>query len=310
VFERFTERARQVVALAQVEARGLKHNYIGTEHLLLGLLREEEGLAAGVLESLDITGERVRAEVERIIGPGEEVTEGEVPFTPRAKKVLELALRECKSLGHNYIGTEHILLGLARENAGVAAQILVDFDADSATIRNEVIRMLSDPGASARQRRALSPDEGRGPSQRIAPGWLDGLGLMLNQLAEEIRREVDREPDAGDLLLALAVSPETLPAQALQQLEIDIDELWGQIEHLRHQAHQAQEQLTTQIEQTRLEKERAIQAKEFQSAARLRDQERDLTQQQRAQTIVSAQALEAARRRLGLPTPPQPPTGG
>ncbi len=171
--------------------------------------------------------------------------------------------------------------------------------------------MLSDPGASARQRRALSPDEGRGPSpQRIAPGWLDGLGLMLNQLAEEIRRELDREPDAGDLLLALAVSPETLPAQALQQLEIDIDELWGQIEHLRHQAHQAQEQLTKQIEQTRLEKERAIEAKEFQSAARLRDQERELTQQQRAQTIVSAQALQAARRRLGLPTPPQPPTGG
>src|SRR5918995_1691022 len=116
MFERFTERARQVVVLAQEEARTLKHNYIGTEHILLGLLREEEGLAARVLESLDITVERVRAQVVRIVGSGEEVTSGQIPFTPRAKKVLELALREALSLGHNYIGTEHILLGLVREN--------------------------------------------------------------------------------------------------------------------------------------------------------------------------------------------------
>ena len=112
MFERFTERARQVVVLAQEEARTLKHNYIGTEHILLGLLREEEGLAARVLESLDITVERVRAQVVRIVGSGEEVTSGQIPFTPRAKKVLELALREALSLGHNYIGTEHILLAL------------------------------------------------------------------------------------------------------------------------------------------------------------------------------------------------------
>src|SRR3954466_13029745 len=146
MFERFTERARQVVVLAQEEARTLKHNYIGTEHILLGLLREEEGLAARVLESLDITVERVRAQVVRIVGSGEEVTSGQIPFTPRAKKVLELALREALSLGHNYIGTEHILLGLVRENEGVAARILLDFDADSEKIRNEVIRMLSGPG--------------------------------------------------------------------------------------------------------------------------------------------------------------------
>src|SRR6516225_2439833 len=146
MFERFTERARQVVVLAQEEARTLKHNYIGTEHILLGLLREEEGLAARVLESLDITVERVRAQVVRLVGSGEEVTSGQIPFTPRAKKVLELALREALSLGHNYIGTEHILLGLVRENEGVAARILLDFDADSEKIRNEVIRMLSGPG--------------------------------------------------------------------------------------------------------------------------------------------------------------------
>jgi ATP-dependent Clp protease ATP-binding subunit ClpC len=107
VFERFTERARQVVVLAQDEARALKHNYIGTEHILLGLLREEEGLAARVLESLDIAVEEVRAQVARIVGQGDEVTTGQIPFTPRAKKVLELALREALSLGHNYIGTEH-----------------------------------------------------------------------------------------------------------------------------------------------------------------------------------------------------------
>src|SRR6059036_1789319 len=146
MFERFTERARQVVVLAQEEARILKHNYIGTEHILLGLLREEEGLAARVLESLDITVERVRAQVVRIVGSGEEVTSGQIPFTPRAKKVLELALREALSLGHNYIGTEHILLGLVRENEGVAARILLDFDADAEKIRNEIIRMLSGPG--------------------------------------------------------------------------------------------------------------------------------------------------------------------
>jgi hypothetical protein len=146
VFERFTERARQVVVLAQDEARALRHNYIGTEHLLLGLLREEEGLAARVLESLDITVEEVRAQVTRVIGQGDEpLTTGQIPFTPRAKKVLELALREAMALGHNYIGTEHILLGVVRENQGVAARILLDFDADAEKIRNEVLRMLSGP---------------------------------------------------------------------------------------------------------------------------------------------------------------------
>jgi ATP-dependent Clp protease ATP-binding subunit ClpC len=147
VFERFTERARQVVVLAQDEARALKHNYIGTEHILLGLLREEEGLAARVLESLDVTVEEVRAQVARIIGPGDEpIVSGQIPFTPRAKKVLELSLREALSLKHNYIGTEHILLGLVRENEGVAARILLDFDADAEKIRNEIMRVLSGPG--------------------------------------------------------------------------------------------------------------------------------------------------------------------
>src|SRR5436190_1773369 len=180
MFERFTERARQVVVFAQDEARALKHNYIGTEHLLLGLLREEEGLAARVLESLEITAEGVRAEVAMIIGQGEdEATAGQIPFTPRAKKVLELALREALSLGHNYIGTEHILLGLVRENEGVAARILLDFDADAEKIRNEIIRMLSGPGR--RQQGAGGAPGEKSKSSKL----LDQFGRNFTKQAAE-----------------------------------------------------------------------------------------------------------------------------
>jgi ATP-dependent Clp protease ATP-binding subunit ClpC len=179
VFERFTERARQVVVLAQDEARALKHNYIGTEHILLGLLREEEGLAARVLESLDITVEEVRAQVARIVGQGDEVTSGQIPFTPRAKKVLELALREALSLGHNYIGTEHILLGLVRENEGVAARILLDFDADAEKIRNEIIRMLSGPGRRGQAQGGPAGEKSK--SSKL----LDQFGRNLTKLAAE-----------------------------------------------------------------------------------------------------------------------------
>jgi ATP-dependent Clp protease ATP-binding subunit ClpC len=181
LFERFTERARQVVVLAQDEARALKHNYIGTEHILLGLLREEEGLAARVLESLDITVEEVRAQVARIVGQGDEVTTGQIPFTPRAKKVLELALREALSLGHNYIGTEHILLGLVRENEGVAARILLDFDADAEKIRNEIIRMLSGPGRRQQGAAAGATGGERSKSSKL----LDQFGRNLTKLATD-----------------------------------------------------------------------------------------------------------------------------
>ncbi|MFM9019111.1 MAG: ATP-dependent Clp protease ATP-binding subunit [Actinomycetota bacterium] len=184
MFERFTERARQVVVLAQEEARTLKHNYIGTEHILLGLLREEEGLAARVLEGLEITVEEVRAQVIRIGGSGAEDTSGQIPFTPRAKTVLELALREALSLGHNYIGTEHILLGLVRENEGVAARILADFDADSEKIRNEIIRMLSGPG----RRQGQGSGGGGGSTQsgdKKSSKLLDQFGRNLTKLAAD-----------------------------------------------------------------------------------------------------------------------------
>jgi ATP-dependent Clp protease ATP-binding subunit ClpC len=202
VFERFTERARQVVVLAQEEARILKHNYIGTEHILLGLLREEEGLAARVLESLDITVERVRAQVVRIVGSGEEVTSGQIPFTPRAKKVLELALREALSLGHNYIGTEHILLGLVRENEGVAARILLDFDADSEKIRNEVIRMLSGPGG-----RRQGGGQGQGSAEgKKSSKLLDQFGRNLTKLAAEGKLDpvVGRETEIERIMQILS----------------------------------------------------------------------------------------------------------
>jgi ATP-dependent Clp protease ATP-binding subunit ClpC len=200
LFERFTERARQVVVLAQDEARALKHNYIGTEHILLGLLREEEGLAARVLESLDITVEEVRAQIARIVGQGDEVTTGQIPFTPRAKKVLELALREALSLGHNYIGTEHILLGLVRENEGVAARILLDFDADAEKIRNEIIRMLSGPG-----RRQQSGGGAPGEKTKTSK-LLDQFGRNLTKQAAEGKSDpvVGRQTEIERLMQILS----------------------------------------------------------------------------------------------------------
>jgi ATP-dependent Clp protease ATP-binding subunit ClpA len=203
VFERFTERARQVVVLAQDEARGLRHNYIGTEHILLGLLREEEGLAARVLESLDITIEEVRAQVQRIVGQGEEAATGQIPFTPRAKKVLELSLKEALAMNHNYIGTEHVLLGLVRENEGVAARILLDFDADSEKVRSEVIRMLGGLPRPNVEQVATPLHRWRGMARRVSDygpeatsftrlpillvGWLLfgaalGIGILLGWL--------------------------------------------------------------------------------------------------------------------------------
>jgi ATP-dependent Clp protease ATP-binding subunit ClpC len=165
VFERFTERARQVVVLAQDEARELRHNYIGTEHLLLGVLREEEGIGARVLQRLGVTLDEARAQLNRIIGRGDEPpASGQIPFTPRAKKALELALKEALALGHKYIGTEHILLGIARVDDGVAASILSSFDADVDTIRNEVVRTL---GGRAVQPRPLPPSGAE--SIRIRP---------------------------------------------------------------------------------------------------------------------------------------------
>jgi len=183
VFERFTERARQVIVLAQEEARVLRHTYIGTEHLLLGLLREQEGIASRALAALGIGIERVRVEVIRIVGRGEEATHGQIPFTPRAKKVLELGLREAQALGHNYIGTEHLLLGLAREDSGVASSILLDLGADADRVRAEVGRMLGGPARRLPQQHlAARRQPGRQPIDwhRAQLLWRpDGLELRV-----------------------------------------------------------------------------------------------------------------------------------
>ena len=166
LFERFTDRARRVVVLAQEEARLLNHNYIGTEHILLGLIHEGEGVAAKALESLGISLEAVRAQVEEIIGHGGQAPSGHIPFTPRAKKVLELSLREALQLGHNYIGTEHILLGLIREGEGVAAQVLVKLGADLSRVRQQVIQLLS--GYAGSKESGGAPHGWR-PSAEAAP---------------------------------------------------------------------------------------------------------------------------------------------
>ena len=180
MFERFTDRARRVVVLAQEEARMLNHNYIGTEHILLGLIHEGEGVAAKALESLGISLEGVRAQVEEIIGQGQQAPSGHIPFTPRAKKVLELSLREALQLGHNYIGTEHILLGLIREGEGVAAQVLVKLGADLNRVRQSVIQLLS--GYQGKEAVASGgPAEGT-PSTSLV---LDQFGRNLTQAARE-----------------------------------------------------------------------------------------------------------------------------
>jgi len=180
MFERFTDRARRVVVLAQEEARMLNHNYIGTEHILLGLIHEGEGVAAKAMEGMGISLEAVRAQVEEIIGQGQQAPSGHIPFTPRAKKVLELSLREALQLGHNYIGTEHILLGLIREGEGVAAQVLVKLGADLNRVRQQVIQLLS--GYQGKEAVAANgPAEGT-PSTSLV---LDQFGRNLTQAARE-----------------------------------------------------------------------------------------------------------------------------
>ncbi|KUF07345.1 ATP-dependent Clp protease ATP-binding subunit [Leucobacter sp. G161] len=182
MFERFTDRARRVIVLAQEEAKLLNHNYIGTEHILLGLIHEGEGVAAKALEQLDISLDAVRAQVTEIIGTGQQPPSGHIPFTPRAKKMLELSLRESLQLGHNYIGTEHILLGLIREGEGVAAQVLVKLGADLNRVRQAVIQLLSGYQAGKESATVGAPEAGEAPKGSQV---LDQFGRNLTQAARE-----------------------------------------------------------------------------------------------------------------------------
>lgn len=200
MFERFTERARRVIILAQEEAKRLNHSAVGTEHILLGIIREGEGVASKVLESLNIVPDRVRAEIESAIGRGERTPYEEVAFTPRAKKVLELALDEARRLGHNYIGTEHLLLGLVREGQSTAARVLVAQGAGLAAVRSQVMRAVSGPGVADPGTAPVSePDEARQSWQEV--GWAvvaagtsatwRVLGMARAQAAADERRDVE-----------------------------------------------------------------------------------------------------------------------
>src|ERR1700709_774007 len=199
MFERFTDRARRVVVLAQEEARMLNHNYIGTEHILLGLIHEGEGVAATAMGSLGISLEAGRQQVEEIIGQGQQAPSGHIPFTPRAKKVLELSLREALQLGHNYIGTEHILLGLIREGEGVAAQVLVKLGADLNRVRQQVIQLLN----------GYQSKEPAGATSESAPSTslvLDQFGRNLTQAAREGKLDpvIGREKEIERLMQVLS----------------------------------------------------------------------------------------------------------
>ena len=232
MFERFTDRARRVVVLAQDEARRLDHNYIGTEHILLGLIHEGEGVAAKALQSLGISLDAVRQQVEEIIGRGQQTPSGHIPFTPRAKKVLELSLRESLQLGHTYIGTEHILLGLIREGDGVAAQVLVRLGADLNRVRQQVIELLhghqaEEPASAASAEREL----------RLLPGVQARLEAIEQRLTA-IEQRVGTGPETSDL-----------------------DE---------------------QIAQVRREKESAVDARDYERAASLRNREKELLKELRA----------------------------
>ena len=202
MFEKFTDKARRVVVLAQEEAKLLNHNYIGTAHILLGLIHEGEGVAAKALESLNISLEQVREQVQEIIGQGQQAPSGHIPFTPRAKKVLELSLREALQLGHSYIGTEHLLLGLIREGEGVAAQVLTKLGADTNKVRQQVIQLLS--GYQGNETVSVGADTP--PPQQKGSQILDQYGKNLTQAAAEGKLDpvVGREREVERVMQILA----------------------------------------------------------------------------------------------------------
>jgi Clp amino terminal domain, pathogenicity island component/UvrB/uvrC motif len=229
VFERYTDRARRVVVLAQEEARMLNHNYIGTEHLLLGLIHEGEGVAARALESLGVSLDAVRQQVKEIIGQGEQAPTGHIPFTPRAKKVIELAGREASDLGHDYVGTEHLLLGLIREGDGVAAQTLARLGVDLAGARLQVVELLH--GRAGSGLLSQRPRRGKRARDRLFDDALVRVDSLDRRLVA-IERWVGMRPDMSDL--------------------------------------------DQQISQVRRDKESAIDVQDFETAAVLRDKEKEL----------------------------------
>jgi ATP-dependent Clp protease ATP-binding subunit ClpC len=243
MFERFTDRARRVVVLAQEEARMLEHNYIGTEHLLLGLIHEGEGVAAKALRALDVDLDTLRREVEALVGRGQQPMPGQhIPFTPQAKKVLELALRESVQLGHDYIGTEHLLLGLVREGEGPAAQVLQQRGIELNTVRQEVIRLLHGHQAGEGRRR-----------RRVAWARPGVEGAALEEISHQLR-VLGARLAAIEEKLGIEESPER---QRLRRIDAE-------------------------VARVRRQKESAIDEQDFEQAARLRDEEKRLLSDRRA----------------------------
>jgi hypothetical protein len=243
MFQRFTDRARQVVVLAQEEARRLDHNYVGTEHILLGLISEGGGVAARALESLGIGLDAVRQQVEEIIGQGQQAPSGHIPFTPRAKKVLELSLRESMQLGHTYIGTEHILLGLVREGDGVAAQVLVRLGADLNRVRQQVIQLLAgraaaEPGPGVDVRPEMAEQRaGIGPDTRDLDEQIEAAraGKQAAIDAQDFEQAVLLRHRETQLLAAKAARQEQRAAAhpALPDLVEQSRQLTAEVERLR-----------------------------------------------------------------------------
>jgi ATP-dependent Clp protease ATP-binding subunit ClpA len=229
MFERFTDRARRVVVLAQEEARMLNHNYIGTEHILLGLIHEGEGVAAKALEALGVSLTEVRTLVEEIIGQGQAAPTGHIPFTPRAKKVLELSLRESLQLGHNYIGTEHILLGLVREGEGVAAQVLVKLGANLDRVRQQVLGVLGEEGV-------LETPPGKRFLERLTDPALAVLAI-----ARDSARDLGHDAiEPADLLLALITTDDPQVKQLVASWGIDLEAVRQRIGELAAEEERAE----------------------------------------------------------------------
>ncbi|HEY1591946.1 MAG TPA: Clp protease N-terminal domain-containing protein [Solirubrobacteraceae bacterium] len=302
MFERFTDEARQVVVGAQEEAREIGHDYIGTEHILLGLLRSRPSAASEALSALGIGLDDARARIIQIVSRSEQPSEGQIPFTPRAKKVLELSLREALSRGQNYIGSEHILLGLIREGEGVAARVLLDYGVTGEALRQATLDRMPVPGPQPPEVAPVATSGVRS-DRPIRDAWTDGLAGHLGTLSSEIRAEFGRGADAGDLLLALACAPGTLVERVLRELGVDLDELWGRIETVRRERLVERAAVECEIAEVRQAKDAAVESHEFARAAELRDSERVLRERLRESAAVHPDALVLIRRRLGIPEP-------
>jgi hypothetical protein len=300
VFERFTEHGRQAVVLAQEEARLLSHNYIGTEHVLLGLIREQNGIAAAVLESAGVTLDRVRETVTAIVGRGEEPSSGQIPFTPRAKRTLEAAGHESLRLGHSEVGTEHLLLGLLSELDGVAVRVLVNCGVEAAQVRAQTLSRLSAPGGSPRVGLVSSGAE---RSEDVERSWLGGLGPVLPALQRGIIQEFGRQPDSGDLLLTLA-SADTRAAAALRALDVDLDALTRTVREAREGDDPSVAELIQAIDDASVARQGTAARQDYEAAARHRDTERRLHAALAAARI-GPDEVAAIRARLGLARRPE-----